>query len=81
MALSATKLRQNLYSILDEVIDTGVPVIVERKGHILRIVPENRSGRLDRLEPHPKTIQGDPEDIVHLDWSKDLRNYEKALWK
>ncbi|MCK4542739.1 MAG: hypothetical protein KAU17_10950 [Spirochaetales bacterium] len=42
MPISATKLRQDLYNILDQVIETGVPLEIARKGHIVKIVPENR---------------------------------------
>jgi len=77
MTYSATKLRQNLYNILDSVIEDGVPVEIERKGHILRIVPERPTKRWDRLEPH-QVINGDPESIVSMDWS-DQWNEGKDL--
>ena len=32
--------RQNIYQLLDQVLDTGVPLEIERKGRKLRIVPE-----------------------------------------
>ena len=40
MRYSATKLRHNLYNILDRVIEKGEIVEVERKGHVLTIAPE-----------------------------------------
>jgi len=40
MKYSATKLRQNLYHLLDMVIEDGTVIEIERKGHILKIVPE-----------------------------------------
>ncbi len=70
MTYTATKLRQNLYNILDSVIDKGIPVEIERKGVILKIVPENPKSKWDRLEPH-HVIIGDPESIVSIDWSKE----------
>ena len=66
--LSATKLRENLYAVLDQVLETGVPAIVERKGRRIRIVPDNAPSRLERLERHDAII-GDPEELVHMDWS------------
>ncbi len=69
MALSATRLRQDVYRILDEVLETGAPVEVVRKGRVLRIVPDEQPGRFDRLVPHPDYIVGDPDDLVHVDWS------------
>lgn len=35
MPISASKLRSDIYRILDEVVRTGVPVQIEREGHIL----------------------------------------------
>jgi len=40
MAMSASELRQNIYNLLDEVLETGIPLEIERKGKKLRIVPE-----------------------------------------
>jgi PHD/YefM family antitoxin component YafN of YafNO toxin-antitoxin module len=68
MAISSTRLRQNLYSILDQVIDTGVPVEVERKGHTLRIVPDKTVSKWERLELRT-IVSGNPDDLVHIDWS------------
>ena len=67
MILSATKLRQNLYRILDEILDSGIPVKIDRKGEILKIVPEKKKPKLERLVKH-KTIIGDPEDIIDIDF-------------
>lgn len=69
MRYSATKLRQNLYHILDMVIDEGKVVEIERKGHILKIVAETPPSKWDRLEPH-HIINGNPDSIVHMDWSE-----------
>jgi hypothetical protein len=38
MRIKASKLRENLYSILDQVLETGVPVQIERRGKLLKIV-------------------------------------------
>jgi len=72
MKVTATELRANLYRILDRVLDTGEAVEVERKGRRVRLVPgESPTGDdlLARLTPHPDYIVGDPDDLVHLDWS------------
>ncbi|MBT3274949.1 MAG: type II toxin-antitoxin system Phd/YefM family antitoxin [Spirochaetales bacterium] len=71
-AISATKLRQNLYNILDSVIDTGIPVEIERKGQLLKIIPEKTVSKWDRLEKH-QVVNGDPEDLVHVDWSDEWK--------
>jgi antitoxin (DNA-binding transcriptional repressor) of toxin-antitoxin stability system len=77
MRVSATTLRQNLYQILDEVLDKGIPVEIKRKGQILKIVPEKPKSKLDNLEPHD-TIVGDPESIITIDWYKEWQE-EKNL--
>ena len=46
MAITASKLRENIYRILDQAIETSVPVEISPKGAILRIVPEKRGSKL-----------------------------------
>jgi antitoxin (DNA-binding transcriptional repressor) of toxin-antitoxin stability system len=71
MRITASKLRENVYRILDEAIETGVPVEVVRKGVILRIVPEKPLSRMDKLALLPKrdNFVGDVDDILGMDWS------------
>lgn len=69
MSLSATTLRSRLYEVLDEVLRTGEPVEIERKGRKLLIVAEPAGPGLKALEPRPGYVLGDPDDLVHLDWS------------
>jgi hypothetical protein len=47
--LTATELRQDIYQKLDEVIATQEPLLIERKGNILKIIPLGRSPALPRL--------------------------------
>lgn len=49
MAVTPTALRQDLFRILDEVLETGVPVEVRRGDRLLRIVPVDPPGHLSRL--------------------------------
>lgn len=69
MAVTATELRQNIYKLLDEVLDSGVPLEIERRGQRLKIVLAERSSKLDRLRPHPGAMTEDPKYYVHIDWS------------
>ena len=71
MAITASELRQNIYRLLDRVLETGIPLEIERNGRRLRVVPEDAPSKLDRLEPHPEAIVGDPEWFVHVDWSSE----------
>jgi hypothetical protein len=72
MAISATQLRQDVYRILDQVLESGCPVEIERGGRRLRIVPVDGGSKLDRLIERD-VIVGDPEELVHIDWSGEWR--------
>lgn len=69
MPISASELRADIYKLLDEVIETGEPLEVERKGVVLRIAPVERRSRLERVKGNPDLIVGDPDELVHMDWS------------
>jgi hypothetical protein len=66
---TASELRSDVYRVLDSVLETGVPVEIERKGRILRIVAEKAPSRLSRLVRR-KVLNCAPDAIVHMDWSK-----------
>jgi len=73
MAITASKLRENVYRILDEVLATGQPVEIIRGGRTLRIVPDEvPTSRLERVRTLG-AIYGDPDDLVHVDWSNEWR--------
>jgi hypothetical protein len=76
MRLTASKLRANVYRVLDQVLETGVPVEIERHGRRLRIVParsgRSRAAKLARLKRR-RVLRVPPESIVHIDWSKEWR--------
>ncbi|MGI9054092.1 MAG: type II toxin-antitoxin system Phd/YefM family antitoxin [Ilumatobacteraceae bacterium] len=73
MSVTASKLRENVYRILDEVLATGVPVDIVRNGRTLRIAAVDEPTRVGRLVRRPEAINGDPDDLVHLDWSAEWR--------
>lgn len=70
MGITASKLREDVYRILDEVLATGVPIEIERNGRTLRIIPLGGPSRSSRLTLRPNTVVGDPDDLVHVDWSE-----------
>ena len=72
MRLSASRLRQDIYRILDEVLESGVPVEIERRGKVLRIVPPPECSKLESLRPRDY-LKTDPEELVHVDWSETWR--------
>lgn len=71
--ITASELRQNIYKLLDQVLDTGVPLEIERNGRRLRVIPTDAPPKLDRVTGHEDYIVGDPEDLVHVDWSNEWR--------
>lgn len=71
--MTASQLRRDIYNLLDEVLETGKPLEIERKGRKLQIVAEEPKRKLDNLRRREDFIVGDPEDLVHLDWSKEWR--------
>jgi prevent-host-death family protein len=70
MRVTASRLRADLYNILDETLKTGVPVEVVRNGRILKIVPEIKPDKLSRVKKRDYIV-GNSDDIVHMDWSKE----------
>lgn len=73
MGLTASSLRADIYRLLDEVLETGQPLEIERKGRVVVIAPKELGSRLDRLPRQADFIVGDPEDLVSLDWSGEWR--------
>jgi len=73
VTISTTQLRASIYRVLDEVLETGRPVEVERKGRRVRIIAVDPPGRLERLRRRPLLVDCDPQEIVHLDWSGEWR--------
>jgi hypothetical protein len=72
MTVTASQLRGNIYRLLDQVAETGEPLVIRRHGHVLKIVPDYTGSKLDRLVKHD-CIVGDPDALVHQDWSPEWR--------
>jgi antitoxin (DNA-binding transcriptional repressor) of toxin-antitoxin stability system len=73
MAVTASELRANIYKLLDQALETGIPVEVERKGKLLRITPDAPASKLGRLPRRSGFIRGEADDLVHLDWSSEWK--------
>ena len=74
--MKVTELRKNIYNILDEILETGEPIEIQRKGRVLKIIPDKKISKLDRLKKR-KSIIGDDEDIIYLDWSEHWNEKQK----
>jgi len=71
--MSLTALRNQIFKVVDQVIETGIPVEIERKGHTLKIVPKGKKSKLSNLKPHD-CIVGEPDDLIDLrmtQWTRE----------
>lgn len=68
MPITASQLRQDVYRILDEVLETGTPIEISRHGRVIRLVPDVTTLKLDRLIRRDVVV-GDPKDLAEMDWS------------
>ena len=70
--VTPTELRMDIYNLLDEVLQTGIPLEIKKGGKRLRIVPLEKVNKLQNLIYRPEAIQGDPEDLVSLNWEAEV---------
>lgn len=70
--ITETDHKKEIYKLLYRVAKTGTPAEVELGGKHLIIRPSEKK-RLDCLEEHPDFIVGDPDDLVHIDWSTEWK--------
>lgn len=73
MIVTASKLRANIYNVLDKVLETGVAVEIHRRGKTLKIVPVEGKSKLSNLKKHD-VLAVAFDDIVHMDWSDQWKN-------
>lgn len=77
MRLTITRLRQNIYKLLDQVAKTGVPIEINRNGKTLRIIKTEEHKKIKNLRKRP-VFNCDPEDIISMDWSHEWRQTGRA---
>ena len=68
--ITPTELRGNIYQILDDILNTGVPVKINKGDRKLIIAPIESIDKLQTLRKRKHVIKGDPEDLVHITWDK-----------
>lgn len=71
MSITASALRADVYRLLDKVLDSGRPLEIERKGRIVVIAPKQARSIWERLPRREGAIVGDPDELVHMDWSSE----------
>ena len=70
--VTPTEFRGNIYNLLDEVLETGIPIEINKGGHRLRVIPVESGNKLDNLIARPEAISGDPSDIIDISWEKEV---------
>ena len=70
--ISVTELRGNIYKILNEVLNTGIPIEINKGGKKLKIMPAEKVDKLQNLVSRPYVIKGDPDDLVDISWEKEV---------
>ena len=70
--ITVTELRGNIYNLLEEILTTGIPLEVKKGEHRLRIAPVEPVDKFADMEFRADVINGDPEDLVHIEWEYDV---------
>lgn len=70
--VTPTELRADIYNLLEEVLETGIPLEIKKGQRRLRIVPVEPADKLQNLVSRPDIIQGDPDDLIAISWEGEL---------
>lgn len=67
--ISLTALRTQLFKIADQVIQTGIPIEIDRNGHILKLVLDKKKSKLANLKKRD-CINGNPDELINIEASE-----------
>lgn len=69
--MTPTELRNDIYRVLDDVLQTGMPQEVVRGSRMLMIVPAGgKRLRLDEL-PRREALNCTPEELIETSWDHE----------
>lgn len=71
-SVTVTELRGNIYKLLEDVLTTGVPLVIVKGGRKLRVAPVEPVDKFANMVDRPDVINGDPDDIVHIEWEYNI---------
>lgn len=71
--VTLSELSNNIELLLDEVLETGIPLEISKNGKLLKIVPVENIDKLNNLTFKPGVIQGDPDDLVNINWEQEVK--------
>ena len=64
---------------MDQLIATGIPIEINRKGHHIKIILSDPPSKMKNLIHRKNVIVGDPEELVHIDWSNEWKEDKDDL--
>lgn len=70
--VTPTELRMNIYNLLDEVLQTGLPIEIKKGDRRLRIISVAKTDKFQNLVARPDVIQGDPDSLILLNWEEEV---------
>jgi prevent-host-death family protein len=70
--VTLVELSNNIECLLDEVLQTGIPIEINRNGKRLKIVLADQKDKLENLTFKPDAIQGNPDDLVNISWEQEI---------
>jgi N-acyl-D-aspartate/D-glutamate deacylase len=73
MQTTPTLFKNDIFNMLDHILETGKPLEINRNGHIFKVVPPKKINKLDRLIAHPDVVVGNSDDIVNIDFTNKKR--------
>lgn len=80
MRVTVCQLRENVYRILDHVLETGLAVEIVHHGKVLEILPRQAAAKRMHLNRRRAMI-GNPEDFVHVDWLHEWRGSKATTFR
>jgi hypothetical protein len=72
MTITPSKLRDNLYNLLDEVLTTGKPIDIARNGQVLHIVTDRPLPRLNGIVAK-KISNATDDELVNSNWEAEWK--------
>ncbi|MDF5713531.1 MAG: type II toxin-antitoxin system Phd/YefM family antitoxin [Rhizonema sp. NSF051] len=70
--VTLTELSNNIDRLLVTVLETGIPLEINKNGNLLKILPVVKKGKLKNLTFQPDVIQGNPDDLVNISWEQEV---------
>ncbi len=70
--ITPSKLRQDLYNLLDLVIATGKPIEIKRKNKVLKIIIEQPKPKIANLKKRD-VFNCPPDEIINSNWEEEWK--------